>query len=183
MCMYLCVCMYVYTCIWMYVGVYMCHVCVLIPPLSVCVWSHVTVIADLFVRFELNNGRFKFVPVMGSIDWRFEDWPTRWSGDPSRFVQWRPYSDSGPKSRHFMLVFILMLFPYLLLPVGVHVAIRIISCDFFLLVWLVVSFHETLVIVHLICVIDMSLYHFMCWWIAVVDLGLVLIYRRPDLTL
>jgi len=40
-------------------------------------------------------------------------------------------------------------------------------------------------IVHLNYVVDMSLHqrHFMCLYSAVVGLGLVLIYRRPDLTL
>jgi len=40
-------------------------------------------------------------------------------------------------------------------------------------------------IIHLTCVVVMGLYlyHSMCWYIVVVGLGLVSIYRRRDLTL
>jgi len=42
----------------------------------------------------------------GSDTQRFEDRSMRWSVDQYQFVQWRPDSDSVPKPRHFMWVFV-----------------------------------------------------------------------------
>ena len=42
----------------------------------------------------------------GPNRWRFKNWPMKWSGDSYWFVQWRPESDSVPKLRHFIWVFV-----------------------------------------------------------------------------
>ena len=84
--MIMCVCMYVYN-VWYYVSVvFMCrcmrvvYVCVHISIygcVRVTCWCASVVaccsVSDSFVRSELGNGRFGFVPVMNLIDWRFED--------------------------------------------------------------------------------------------------------------
>jgi len=106
---------YVYTCICIYMGVHFCvyvHVCK-----SVFMFTFICMIAwysdtDPFSEIETRCRRFIIVFVINLIHWRFEDLPMRWSGDPYRFMQWRPYGDSDPKSRHFMGVFVLMLFTY-----------------------------------------------------------------------
>jgi len=85
---YVWVCVHVYLCMCVYVCIVMCYS-----------------ISNSFVRSELGNGRF-IVPVIDSIAWRFEDRPMGWSGDPYRFVQWRPDGDSVTKSCHFMWVFL-----------------------------------------------------------------------------
>ena len=84
---------------------------------------------DTLVWFKLGNGRFEFVPFKNPTHWRFEDRFMKWLGDWYRLIQQRPDDDSNSKPCHFMWVFVLMYCPYLLLPVGVHVDIRIISCD------------------------------------------------------
>ena len=124
-------CMY-YACLGVCMSTYMYVLCVCVQVyvhMSSCIWLHGYSVLDSFVRSELSNRRFRFVPVMDSIHWQFEDRPMRWSRDQYQFVQWRPDGDSDSKTRHFMCVFVLMSFSYILLPVGVHVAIRIISCD------------------------------------------------------
>jgi len=73
--------------------------------------------SDLLVRYELGNRSFGFMFVVHSIHWRFEDRSMGWSEDPYRLMQWRPDVDSVPKPRHFMWVFALISFPYLLLSV------------------------------------------------------------------
>ena len=52
-----------------------------------------------------------------------------WSGDPYRFVQWRPDSDSVSKPYHFMWVFAFGLFLYL--PLSIYICSTFIfSCDY-----------------------------------------------------
>ena len=128
---------------------------------------------------------------MDSIHCRFEDRPMRWSENSYRFVQWRPDGDSDPNSRHYMWVFILMLFSYLLLSVGVHMLLvsfhvnncyilpfdllyyfmRISDCSPYLCNWLElvsVSFH---VLVNRRCWLSPSLEYLGLWldsiyWLA-----------------
>ena len=68
---------------------------------------------DPFGEIRICYGRFGVVLVMDPIQWRFEDRPMIWSRDSYQFVRWRPDNDSIPKSRHFMWMFVLMLFSYL----------------------------------------------------------------------
>ena len=67
-----------------YVYVYVCSVCICT---GVCSCEFIYSVAccnnvDSFVRSELDNGRFKFVPILDSIHWRFETWSMGWSEDP-----------------------------------------------------------------------------------------------------
>ena len=87
-CMYICIYMYAYVCmhrcICMYVVCMCTGVCSCEFMCSVACCSD----ADSFVRFELGNERFEFVPVLDPIHWRFfEDQPMRWFGGSYRFVQ------------------------------------------------------------------------------------------------
>ena len=63
-------------------------------------------VMDPFGKIRIGYGRFKVVPVMDPIPWRFEDRTMRWFKDPYRFVQWRLDSDSDPKPHHFVWVFV-----------------------------------------------------------------------------
>jgi len=90
--MYICVCINVCMCILVYVCVWV------LISLPLCVRLRVTAITDSFVRSELSYGRYGFVLVVNPIHRRFEDRSMGWSGDPYRFVQWRPDSDSDLKS-------------------------------------------------------------------------------------
>jgi len=72
-CMHMCAwCMYKY--MYVYVQVFM----------SMNVYYN---ISDSLGRSELGNGRFKFVPILNSIPWRFEDRSMRWSVNHYLFVQ------------------------------------------------------------------------------------------------
>jgi len=51
----------------------------------------------------------------GPINRRFEDRSMGWSVDQCQFVQWRSDSDSVPKSRYFMWVFLVFLLSILIL--------------------------------------------------------------------
>ena len=84
---------------------------------------------DSFVRSELGNGRFEFIPVIDPIHWRFEDRSMRWSSDPYRFVQWRPDGDSVRKPRHFMWVFALVPLSLFTVLSSVLYVTCIITCD------------------------------------------------------
>ena len=159
------------TCVIMFKYVWICDMC------TVACFSD----SDPFCEIRTRCWRFRFVLVMDQIHRRFEDRSMGWSVDQYRFVQWIPDSNSVLKLRYFMWVFVLMSFSSLPL----LCFIRIISCAFIYIlpVWLAVTLHKTLLIVHHNCVIGISLYqyHFMCWKMTVVGLGLVLIYRRWDL--
>ena len=139
------VCMYIRICsVYEYVYVYICmldcaHVCRVhvLCVLYMCTYVNECLVVccsvlDSFVRSKLSNRRFKFMPVLDPIDWQFEDRSMRWSRDMYWFVQWRPDDDLDPKSRHFMWVFVLMLFSYLPLLLDIGIFILIISCDFIL---------------------------------------------------
>ena len=110
-CMFLCVYSYVGVHVWMHahvaytcnVHVSVCYVWVLIL-LPLCVWLRVAAVSDSFARSELVNRRFGFCSLWTRFTRRFEDWLSRWSGDPYLFVQRRPDGDSDPKLRHFMQV-------------------------------------------------------------------------------
>ena len=96
----LCAQVYMYICMWVCESV----------SVSSCVWWCVTTITSSFVQSKLGNGRFGFVPV-NPIHWQFQDWHTRWFEDPYRFILYRSNDDWGPKSHHFISVFVLVLFP------------------------------------------------------------------------
>ena len=137
------------------------------------------------IRTQLQETRTRsgFVSVVDPTHRRFKDWSMGWSVDEYRFVQWRPDSDSFRNcviSCECLFLCHFLFYRYCVLFVLFHVILY-----YILPVWLAVSLHETLLIVHLNCEIGISLYqyHFMCWQMTVVGLGLVLIYRRPDLTL
>jgi len=57
----------------------------------------------------------------GPINWRFEDRPMGWSGDPYQFVQWKPDGDSDLTPRHFKWVVFCLFIVYF----------NIISCECF----------------------------------------------------
>jgi len=50
---------------WVYKCVSVLRVCV--NSLLLCVWLCATAMTDSFVRSELDNGRFEFLPIMGPI--------------------------------------------------------------------------------------------------------------------
>ena len=126
------------------------------------------IISDSFVQSELGNERFRLVRVMDLTHWRFEDRLMRWFGDSYRFVQWRPDNDSDSRSRHFMWVFSFVLFPCLPWSIGVRILLVSfhVTIWYILLVWLPVSLHVISVSVHIIYLVDMSVYqhHFICSW-------------------
>ena len=94
-------CVYVYMCIYVVCVSVRAHVCV-----SSCVRLYVAAIQTCSCDLNSTMRWFRFVPIMDPIQWRFKDRPIRWSGDPYRFVQWRPDDDSNSKPRHFMWVFV-----------------------------------------------------------------------------
>ena len=115
-------------------------------------------VSDSLGWSKLGNERFRFIPILDPIHKLFEDRFMEWSVDQYRFVQWRPDGDSVLKLRHFMWVFVLMCLPLSVCIYMLLLSFHVTFC-YILSVWLLVSLHETLVIVHLIFVIDMSLYH------------------------
>ena len=74
----MCVCVFGARVYLVHVSVYA-YVCGECMCISVCLGEfmcnrlRVAVITDSFVRSELSNGSFRFVPVMNPIHWRFED--------------------------------------------------------------------------------------------------------------
>ena len=121
-CVYSYVCMYfgvplcVCTCgvrVWVHIGCIMC-VCVCVDsPSFLCVRLCAKVMRtsswdpDQLQETQTRSG---FIFTVDPIHRRFKDRPMGWFGDSYRFVQWRPDDDSLPKSRHFMWVFVLVLF-------------------------------------------------------------------------
>ena len=100
---YVCVCILLYlcTCVYMCTCVFVCHrVC-----MATCYSD-----ADLFVRSETGNRKLRPDLDLCSLWTRYtgdsKNWPMGWSGDPYRFVQWRPDGDSFLKPHHFMWVFV-----------------------------------------------------------------------------
>jgi len=168
--MYVGVPVYVCTCVVrVCVRVWVCYECVLIPlPLYVfgCVLQRFG-----FVQWDPDplqeiRIQFRFVPVMDPIHMQLKDRSMRWSVDQYQFVQWRPDGDSGLKPRHLMWVFALVSFPYFSLSILFIYNDCIISFDhvIYLTSMINVPFHMTSVIVHLMYLVDMSIYwrHFMC---------------------
>ena len=155
----MCTCVGVRVCVCMHVWVLSMHLYLFVC--SVACYSVSDPFGEIRTQLQETRTRSRFVLVVDPIHRRFENRSMGWSVDQYRFVQWRPDGDSVSKPHHFMWMFVLVSFSFLPL----LCFIRIISCDFILPVWLAVSLHDTLVIVHLICVIYMSLYqcHFMCW--------------------
>ena len=135
--------MYVIICGWVYT--------------SVCMWS-VNVYGCMFVQVhvfscvlqwlrtrmwsELGNRRFRFVHVMDPVYWRFKDHP--WDHSEIRSGSFSE-DQMAIQTQNLVISFeCLFLYIFPMLPVGVHVAIRVISCDYliYLPVWLPVSLHK-----------------------------------------
>jgi len=130
---YVCMCI---LCIWVY-SVCM-HVCTCIYVVCVCMRMYVHVSSCVWLRdtaFQINSYDPNSITenldcVRYKPDTQAIRRPTHGMirrSVPARTVKtkWRFRS----KPRHFMWVFALVSFSYLLLPVGVNVFIRIISCD------------------------------------------------------
>ena len=123
-CVFVCTCVCVYECISVRVYLYSCE--------YMCLWLYITARRPRSYNSDLEAETRTLPGLMllwSQYAMRFKDRLTRWFGDSYLFVQWRPGDNSDPKSCYFMWVFVLMLFPYLLLPVGVRISIHIISCD------------------------------------------------------
>ena len=169
-CIYTSRCMYEYICMLMYTRLYVClgvykSMCVYVLVYYMCLVACYNV-SYSFRRSKIGNRRVGFVPIMNPIQWRFKDRHMGWSRDPYQFVQWKPEGDSDPKPCHFMWVFAFISFFYLLLSICICVLLLSFHVTIWciLSVWLLVSLHETSMIVHLIYIVDLSNYqrHYMC---------------------
>ena len=91
------VCLTGHTCVCMCIHVYMWRVYVYGCTFA---WIHGWVaccsVSDPFGEIRTHCRRFRFVPVMDLLEWRFKDRPMGWSEDAYWFVQWRPDNDSNP---------------------------------------------------------------------------------------
>ena len=165
--------MCVYTCIRIYMGVHV-YICVYVVEcirvrgyvcVSSCVWLRVAVFRIRLVRsgpLQETRTRSGFVLVVDSIRRKFEDRLMEWSVDQYRFLQWRPDGNSVLKPHHFMWVFVFVYLPLSVCTYMLLLSFHVTFC-YILTLWLLVSLHETSVIVHLMYLVDMNTYwhHFM----------------------
>jgi len=155
----------------MYIGVCMCagvypYVCTL-----VFVWVHV--LGNMLQRFglvwwdpdPLRETRICVHRGLNSQENRRPIHEMIWRLVPVRAMKTR--WQFGSKIVSFHMSVCSCVFPYLPLSACIYMVLSSFHVTFcyIWLVWLLVSLHETSMIVHFICVVDMSLYqcHFMCW--------------------
>jgi len=150
------------------------------PP-SLCIWLCGTVLRSR--PWDSDPDPIWIRARCGPIRRRFVNRSMGWSVYQYRFVQWRPDDDSALKLRHFMWVFVLTSFLYLLLPVvfmSLFVSFHVIIWHT-LPVWLPMSLHMTSWLYTLcISLIWVFIDVILCISNSLL-LGLVLLYSKVDL--
>ena len=175
-CIYVYIC--VYTCIRIYVGVHVC-LCVYVEE-CIRVRGYICVFMCLVVCYSVTDlfGEIRTIagdpdPIRICASYRPNTIAIRKSihgmirrSVPVRAVKTRRRFSSKTASFHvnvcsWVFLYLLLLVCAYMLLLSFHV-----TFCYILPIWLLVSLHEALVIIHLICVVDMILYqhYFMCWY-------------------